>query len=62
MATESNHSNGIARVGIVVGGGPAPGINGTIGAVTLEAGTRGRGARQKRYPYCVALRRAGRRY
>jgi len=29
------------RVGIVVGGGPAPGINGTIGAVTLEAGNRG---------------------
>jgi 6-phosphofructokinase 1 len=42
MATESNHSNGIARLGIVVGGGPAPGINGTIGAVTLEAGNRGR--------------------
>jgi len=31
----------ITRVGIVVGGGPAPGINGTIGAVTLEAGNRG---------------------
>jgi 6-phosphofructokinase 1 len=30
------------RVGILVGGGPAPGINGTIGAVTLEAGNRGR--------------------
>jgi 6-phosphofructokinase 1 len=30
------------RVGIIVGGGPAPGINGTIGAVTLEAGNRGR--------------------
>lgn len=29
------------RVGIVVGGGPAPGINGAIGAVTLEAGNRG---------------------
>jgi ATP-dependent phosphofructokinase / diphosphate-dependent phosphofructokinase len=29
------------RVGILVGGGPAPGINGTIGAVTLEAGNRG---------------------
>jgi 6-phosphofructokinase 1 len=29
------------RVGIVVGCGPAPGINGTIGAVTLEAGSRG---------------------
>jgi ATP-dependent phosphofructokinase / diphosphate-dependent phosphofructokinase len=42
MGPESNHSNGIARVGIVVGGGPAPGINGTIGAVTLEAGNRGR--------------------
>lgn len=42
MGPESNHSSGIARVGIVVGGGPAPGINGTIGAVTLEAGNRGR--------------------
>ena len=31
----------ITRVGILVGGGPAPGINGTIGAVTLEAGNRG---------------------
>jgi ATP-dependent phosphofructokinase / diphosphate-dependent phosphofructokinase len=41
MDTESNHSNGIARVGIVAGGGPAPGINGTIGAVTLEAANRG---------------------
>ena len=29
------------RVGILVGGGPAPGINGTIGAVTLEALNRG---------------------
>src|SRR6185295_16170118 len=29
------------RVGILVGGGPAPGINGTIGAVTLEASNRG---------------------
>src|SRR5262245_3188560 len=29
------------RGGIVVGGGPAPGINGAIGAVTLEAGNRG---------------------
>jgi ATP-dependent phosphofructokinase / diphosphate-dependent phosphofructokinase len=29
------------RLGIIVGGGPAPGINGTIGAVTLEAGNRG---------------------
>ena len=29
------------RVGIIVGGGPAPGINGAIGAVTLEAGNRG---------------------
>ena len=29
------------RVGIVVGGGPAPGINGAISAVTLEAGNRG---------------------
>ena len=38
MATESvsmkNH------VGILVGGGPAPGINGVIGAITLEARTR----------------------
>ena len=29
------------RLGIIVGGGPAPGINGTIGAVTLEARNRG---------------------
>jgi 6-phosphofructokinase 1 len=29
------------RVGIVVGGGPAPGINGVISAVTLEARNRG---------------------
>jgi 6-phosphofructokinase 1 len=29
------------RVAILVGGGPAPGINGTIGAVTLEASNRG---------------------
>ena len=38
MTNESLESN---RVGILVGGGPAPGINGTIGAVTLEAGNRG---------------------
>ena len=41
MAIESG-SNRLTRVGIVVGGGPAPGINGTIGAVTLEASNRGR--------------------
>lgn len=41
MGRDLNQSNGIARVGIIVGGGPAPGINGTIGAVTLEAATRG---------------------
>lgn len=29
------------RVGVLVGGGPAPGINGTISAVTLEARNRG---------------------
>jgi 6-phosphofructokinase len=40
MKTESNQSQS-NRVGILVGGGPAPGINGTIGAVTLEAGNRG---------------------
>jgi 6-phosphofructokinase len=38
MTTTSIENN---RVGILVGGGPAPGINGTIGAVTLEAGNRG---------------------
>jgi ATP-dependent phosphofructokinase / diphosphate-dependent phosphofructokinase len=38
---ESIHSQNKVRLGIVVGGGPAPGINGTIGAVTLEAGNRG---------------------
>ncbi len=41
MANASNHSKQTARVGVVVGGGPAPGINGTISAVTLEAGNRG---------------------
>ena len=30
----------IANVGVLVGGGPAPGINGVIGAVTLEARNR----------------------
>src|SRR5688572_8421068 len=40
MKTESGQSEN-RRVGILVGGGPAPGINGTIGAVTLEAGNRG---------------------
>jgi len=40
MKSESAHpKNG--RVGILVGGGPAPGINGTIGAITLEASNRG---------------------
>src|SRR5216683_1095365 len=29
------------RLGIVVGGGPAPGINGVISAVTIEADNRG---------------------
>jgi 6-phosphofructokinase len=42
MELASNPSNSRDRVGIIVGGGPAPGINGTIGAVTLEAGNRGR--------------------
>ena len=40
-ANSSRPSKGRDRVGIVVGGGPAPGINGAIGAVTLEAGNRG---------------------
>ena len=30
------------KVGIIVGGGPAPGINGVISAITLEARTRAR--------------------
>jgi len=42
MELTSNPSDSRDRVGIIVGGGPAPGINGTIGAVTLEAGNRGR--------------------
>ena len=41
MSHSPNGSNSSARVGILVGGGPAPGINGTIGAVTLEARNRG---------------------
>lgn len=31
-----------SHVGVLVGGGPAPGINGVIGALTLEARTRAR--------------------
>jgi len=34
-------ASGQDRVGILVGGGPAPGINGTISAITLEARNRG---------------------
>jgi len=41
MTAIAANSCATKRVGIVVGGGPAPGINGTIGAVTLEAGNRG---------------------
>jgi 6-phosphofructokinase 1 len=37
----SSRSDDNERVAIIVGGGPAPGINGAIGAVTLEAGNRG---------------------
>jgi 6-phosphofructokinase 1 len=40
MSSESSQARS-NRVGILVGGGPAPGINGTIGAVTLEASGRG---------------------
>jgi 6-phosphofructokinase 1 len=40
MKSESAGSKS-GRVGILVGGGPAPGINGTIGAITLEASNRG---------------------
>ena len=36
----ANHSP-IRRLAIVVGGGPAPGINGVISAVTIEADNRG---------------------
>ncbi|MCA9245241.1 MAG: 6-phosphofructokinase [Phycisphaerales bacterium] len=32
---------GIKRIGIIVGGGPAPGINAVIGAATIEALNRG---------------------
>ena len=39
MASD-NTSNG--NLGILVGGGPAPGINGVISAITLEARTRAR--------------------
>lgn len=42
MNASAEQSKRGERVGIVVGGGPAPGINGTISAVTLEAGSRGR--------------------
>jgi ATP-dependent phosphofructokinase / diphosphate-dependent phosphofructokinase len=36
------HDNSQSHVGILVGGGPAPGINGVISAITLEARTRAR--------------------
>src|SRR5438552_11641667 len=35
------NSTPIRRLAIVVGGGPAPGINGVISAVTIEADNRG---------------------
>jgi ATP-dependent phosphofructokinase / diphosphate-dependent phosphofructokinase len=38
MTNENSKANN--NVGILVGGGPAPGINGVIGAITLEARTR----------------------
>ncbi|HLN88208.1 MAG TPA: diphosphate--fructose-6-phosphate 1-phosphotransferase [Candidatus Limnocylindrales bacterium] len=38
MATDS--ASVMSHLGILVGGGPAPGINGVIGAITLEARTR----------------------
>jgi 6-phosphofructokinase 1 len=41
MESNPRRSNSAGRVGILVGGGPAPGINGTISAVTLEARNRG---------------------
>ena len=37
---EQAYSEGQNHVGILVGGGPAPGINGVISAITLEARTR----------------------
>lgn len=42
MAHESKNTSSSRgnNVGILVGGGPAPGINGVIGAVTLESRTR----------------------
>ncbi|MGZ8434070.1 MAG: diphosphate--fructose-6-phosphate 1-phosphotransferase [Candidatus Binatia bacterium] len=39
----ANHQPSLKdNLGILVGGGPAPGINGVIGAITLEARTRAR--------------------
>ena len=40
MNANSSRSDDNERVAIIVGGGPAPGINGAIGAVTLEVGNR----------------------
>lgn len=40
VQTENAPSRGAGHVGILVGGGPAPGINGVISAVTLEARNR----------------------
>ena len=33
----TNENNGAQRLGILVGGGPAPGINSVISAITIEA-------------------------
>jgi ATP-dependent phosphofructokinase / diphosphate-dependent phosphofructokinase len=41
MAQAAHSQKQKANVGIVVGGGPAPGINGVISALTLEARNRG---------------------
>jgi 6-phosphofructokinase 1 len=34
-------TNAAGRIGILVGGGPAPGINGVIGAAVIEAANEG---------------------
>jgi len=40
-AMQSQQQSGKGRLGILVGGGPAPGINGVIGAATIEANNKG---------------------
>jgi 6-phosphofructokinase 1 len=43
QGSKASNSSRPENVGVLVGGGPAPGINGVIGALTLEARNQGHG-------------------